>query len=158
MKELFYWAYNNIEIFKWAYLNVEPFRWACNTYMGLIPQIGYLGNLLMQGGLICMIWLTIRRPLFDKGLGKADRRWSRICGSIINRIDGLMPEYQTTMLAYAKFVQKSMVSGDMVKMIRAIPEEAKLQAELEVSRDVTDPEKVRILSAQFLTLKNQSPI
>ena len=137
---------NPIEFFKWVYLG---------------HNLGYIGMIMFRSMLVIMLWLTFRRSLIDKGCGSVDRKWSRICGTILTRMERLYPEYEKTMLVYAKFTQKSMRLKPLLELVREIPKEVKLQAErdycLQDSKNTITVTSLRMQFAFLLTqIKNSN--
>ena len=129
---------NPIEFFKWVYLG---------------HNLGYIGMIMFRSMLVIMLWLTFRRSLIDKGCGSVDRKWSRICGTILTRMERLYPEYEKTMLVYAAFVQKGMRPRPLLDLMRGISRDQKLEAERDLCQaDVKDEQVVMALKMQFRSL------
>jgi hypothetical protein len=134
---------NPLEFFKWCYLE---------------NHVGAISALFLQVMLICMVVLSLSKSWLDRGCDQVDAKWSRICGTLINRIDRLMPQYQKAMRTYAKETQKSLRASAFVDVAQAIPRDVKLQAErdlclhdLDDSRTTTS---IRLQTASLLTTQH----
>lgn len=131
----------------------------CNLF--LTPGVATPGEMLVMKVVImlatfCMIIGIFIRGFADRCLFESDRYWNNICGTLVERIDKLMPTHHRHMRIYAKATQMVLRRKPMLDLMRSLPSDVKVEAERDVClTDVYDEKAVAMLKIQFLGILEQ---
>lgn len=104
--------------------------------------------------IVLMAILLLKLNLGGSEERRLEKRWSNICGTLIDRIDKLSEIYVQTNYLYAK-AQKRALTGNkkVVECIRSIPKDIKSKAEQDFClHDVDRPENLAVLQEQLQRL------
>lgn len=119
-------------------------------FAGTFGRLSPIINVLF----VLMALLLLKTNLSGYEERKLDKRYSDICGTLINRINKLSSLYIETNYLYAKAQMRALTGNKrVVQCIRSIPKDIKSKAERDFClQDVNRPENLAVLQEQLQRL------
>jgi hypothetical protein len=127
----------------------------------LMPGVVSPGEMLaMKAALIivtgCMLIGVCLKGFADHRFYERDRFWNNVSGTMLARLEKLMPIYQQHMRIYSKMTQMKLRKKPMLDLMRSLPSEVKVEAERDVClHDLFDDQTVVMLRMQLMGMLEQ---